>query len=64
MSKNRVPDLFGIDISNILQAAFTLADPKSTKYTDDLAVLFSLFGSAALKAVHKMLVKLRKSKSH
>jgi len=48
----------GVNFTNILCKAFMCPDPKSTKRTDDLNVIFALFGSALLKAVHKMLVKL------
>jgi len=48
----------GVDFTNILRAAFTLSDPKSTKKTDGLTVFFALFGFSRIKAVCKMLVKL------
>jgi len=32
--------------------------PKAQKDTDDLTVIFALLGSARVKALHKMLVKL------
>ena len=51
--------------TNILQAAFTHADPKSAKKTNKLCSFFALLGSVAMtrkyfsaKAAHKMLVKL------
>jgi len=49
---------FDFDITNILRAAFTQADPKSAKNTVRLSVLFALLGSVPLKASHKMLMKL------
>jgi len=49
----------GVNFTNILCAAFTREDPKSTKKTAGLTVFFSLlFGFGYLKALHKMLVKL------
>jgi len=47
----------GIDFTNILYKAFTIADPKSTKKIDGLAVFIALLGFAHLKAGCKMLVK-------
>jgi hypothetical protein len=46
-----------VSFINVLQAAFTLEDPKSAKKTDNLAVFFALLGSARKKAARKMLVK-------
>jgi len=48
----------GVNFTNILCAAFTRADPKSTKKTDDFTVFFVLLGSARVKASFEMLVKL------
>jgi len=42
----------GVNFINILQAAFTCADPKSTKKYSQAISLFALLGSA-----RKMLVK-------
>jgi hypothetical protein len=39
-------------------AAFTGADPKSAKKTDNLTVFFVLLGSACVKARRKMMVTL------
>jgi hypothetical protein len=36
--------LNNMDFTNILRAAFTLADPKSAKKTDALTVFFALLG--------------------
>jgi len=47
----------GVNFINVLKAAFTLADPKSTKKTDGLTVCFALLGSVLIKASRKMLVK-------
>jgi len=47
-----------IDFIKVLRAAFMHTDPKSTKKTDGLTIFFALLGSAHIKAVHKMLVKL------
>ena len=48
----------GVNFTNILQAAFTHADPKSAKKTVKLSSFFALLGSACVKAAHRMLVKL------
>jgi hypothetical protein len=48
----------GVDFTNILRAAFTLADPKRVKKTDVLTVFFGLLGSGSVKAVRKTLMKL------
>ncbi len=41
----------GVNFIYVLWAAFTCADPKSTKKTDSLAVFFVLFGIHAFKSV-------------
>ncbi len=46
----------GLNFINILRTAFTLADPKSVKDTDDLNVFFMLLGSKRIKAVCRTLV--------
>jgi len=46
-----------VNFTNILQAAFTLPDPKSAKKTDSLTVFFALLGSVCIKALCKMLMK-------
>ena len=38
---------------NILQAAFMSTDPKSGKKDHDVKQLFTLLGSAGIKAAHK-----------
>jgi len=50
----------GVDFINVLHAAFTLEDPKSTKNTVKLSFffVFVLLGSVHVQAAHKMLVKL------
>ena len=48
----------GVNFTNILHAAFTYADLKSTKNTVKLTVFYALLGSACVKAARKMLVKL------
>ncbi len=48
----------GVDLTNILKAAFTSADPKSTKRNWWLDCLPVILGSLSAKAVCKMLVKL------
>ncbi len=40
----------GVDFTNILHAAFTCADPKSIKNTDDLTVFFGAFGICPRKS--------------
>ena len=47
-----------VNFTNVLRAAFTRADPKSTKKTVKLSSFFALLGSARVKAARKMLVKL------
>jgi hypothetical protein len=41
-------DFTGINFTNILRTAFTRADPKSAKKTDDFIVFFALLGSACV----------------
>ena len=48
----------GVNFTNVLQAAFTSADPKSTKKTVKLSSFIALLGFAHVKAAHRMLVKL------
>jgi hypothetical protein len=48
----------GVNFVNILQAALTPADPKSSKKTDSLTVFFALLESEDVKASSKMLMKL------
>jgi len=47
----------GVNFTNILQAAFTQADPKSAKNTVKPSVFFALLGFERVKAACKMLVK-------
>ena len=47
----------GVNFTNILQAAFTRADPKSAKKLLNLTVYFALLGPARVKAARRMLVK-------
>jgi hypothetical protein len=47
-----------VNFINLLQAAFTHADPKSAKKTVKLSVFFTLLGSASAKATHRSLMKL------
>ncbi len=51
----------GLNFNKILQAAFTPADPKSAKKTDDLTVFFALLGSAHIEVARKTFVKLTTS---
>jgi len=48
----------GVDFTNILQAAFTRADPKSAKNYSQVISLFCAFGICARKSCMLMLVKL------
>jgi len=48
----------GVDFTNVLQAAFVCADPKSTKRQSSCQSFFVLLGSAHAKAAHRMLMKL------
>ena len=48
----------GVNFTNILQAAFMHADPKSAIKLLNLTVFFALLGSAHVKAAHRTLVKL------
>ena len=48
----------GVNFTNILQAAFTRADPKSAIKLLNLTVFFALLGSASVKAARRTLVKL------
>jgi len=50
--KNKITE---VNFINILPAAFTCADPKSVKKTDNLTVFFMLSGSALAKAARRML---------
>jgi len=43
----------GVDFTNILHAAFTHTDPKSTKNTVKLSVFLVLLGSSIVKALQK-----------
>ncbi len=47
----------GVNFINVLQAAFTLVDPKSRKKPDNLTV-FALSGYAPVKAANRTLMKL------
>ena len=47
-----------VNFTNLLRAAFTLADPKSAKKLLDLTVFCTLLVSAHVKAAHRTLMKL------
>ena len=47
----------GVDITNILRAAFMRADPKTAKKTVKLSGFIALLGSARVKDARRMLVK-------
>ena len=55
MIRSRVP---GVNFTNVLQAAFTHAEPKSAIKLLSLTVFFELLGSAHVKAAQRTLVKL------
>ena len=46
-----------VNFTNILQAAFTLTDPKRAKKTVKLSSFLALLGSACVKATRRTLVK-------
>ena len=48
----------GVNFTNVLQAAFALADPESVKKLLDLTVLFALLVSGCVKAAQRTLMKL------
>jgi len=48
----------GVNFINILHTAFRLVDHKSIKKIDNLTVFFTLLGSASVRAVCRMLMKL------
>ena len=48
----------GVNFTNVLQASFMRADPKSATKLINLTVFFALLGSARLKATRRLLVKL------
>jgi len=48
----------GVNFINVLQAAFTHANPKSSKKTAKLSVFFALSGSGGAKLAHRTLMKL------
>ena len=48
----------GVNFINVLRAVFTPVDPKSVRKIDNLIVFFTLLGSASIKAVRRMLMKL------
>ncbi len=48
----------GVNFINILCTAFTCADPKSIRTKSRCQYLFTLLGSASVKAVHRTLMKL------
>jgi hypothetical protein len=55
--KQKCNSIAGVNLINILRAAFTHADPNSAKKTDSLTVFFELLGSTGVKAACKMLLK-------
>jgi len=48
----------GVNFINVLQAAFTHADPKNAQKTVELSVFFVLLGSVLTKVAHRTLMKL------
>jgi hypothetical protein len=59
-SPDRIQIQPGVNFTNILRTAFSFVDPESVKNTVQLShqYLFTLLGSAHVKAVHRMLMKL------
>ncbi len=49
--------LQGVNFTNILNAAFKNADPKSAKKTDSLTVFFALLGFVLAKALQTLNMK-------
>jgi len=49
----------GLNFINVLRTAFTCAAPRSIKKKVKFSIFFTLLGSTSLKAVRKMLMKLR-----
>jgi hypothetical protein len=47
-----------VNFINVLRTAFTLADPKRVKNTDEITAILILSGSTSVKALHKTLMKL------
>ncbi len=54
----------GVNIINVLPAAFVRTDHESAKKADNLTVFFALLGSAHAKAACKMLMKLTPGVHH
>jgi len=48
----------GVNFTNILHSAFLRADPKHAKRYLQLDLIFTLFGSVCVKALHKTLMQL------
>jgi len=47
-----------VNFTNVLRAAFALIDPESIKNAVKSSVSFTLLGSARVKAIRRMLMKL------
>jgi len=54
----------GVNIINVLLAAFAYEDPKSIEKTDNLTVFFALLGSVCVNAARRMLMKLTPGSFH
>jgi len=52
---------FGLNFINVLLPAFTLTDPKSVRTQSSRQYLFTLLGSAHIKAIRRALMKLTPS---
>jgi len=59
IEKRKMGELYPrVNFINVLTAAFTCADPKSIKKTNNLTVFFMHLRSAGAKAAHRTLMKL------
>ncbi len=47
-----------VNSRSVLCTALTPIDPKNTKATEELTVIFALLGSVSVKALNKTLMKL------
>ena len=61
LNMNREKDRSGVNFTNILRAAFTNVDPKSTKKTVNSSSFLCFLGSLGVKAAHKQVDKIDRS---
>ncbi len=52
---------FGLNFINVLLPAFTLTDPKNVRTQSSRQYIFTLLGSARIKAIRRALMKLTPS---